>query len=92
MQLCGCQDFAKDVGRAPLGRRLALLGPMRQCTPASTNWNVPVKYGPHGEHYSILIKEEQVAVFERSAVQALCLCGNTQGVCADRSAPVNSRG
>ena len=26
-----CEDFAKDVGRAPLGRRLALPGPLGCC-------------------------------------------------------------
>ena len=31
LQLCGQKDFAKDVGRAILGRRLALLGPVGQC-------------------------------------------------------------
>ena len=34
LQLCRYQDFAKDVGRAVLGRRLALLGPVGQCAPA----------------------------------------------------------
>ena len=34
LQLCGCQDFAKDLGRGPLGRRLALPGPMGQCASA----------------------------------------------------------
>ena len=38
-----CQDFAKGVGRAPLGRRLALPGPMGQCAlaqhpPVGTSW------------------------------------------------------
>ena len=31
LQLCGQKDFAKDVGSAFLGRRLALLGPVAQC-------------------------------------------------------------
>ena len=30
-QFCGCQDFAKDAGRALLGRRLALPGSMGCC-------------------------------------------------------------
>ena len=34
LQFCGCQDVAKDVGRALLGRRLALPGPMGQCASA----------------------------------------------------------
>ena len=27
---------------------------------ASTHWNVPGKYGPHGERFFFLIKKEQV--------------------------------
>ena len=34
LQFCGCKYFAKDVGRALLGRRLALTGPMGQCASA----------------------------------------------------------
>ena len=34
LQLCGHMNFAKDVGKAVLGRRLALLGPVGQCAPA----------------------------------------------------------
>ena len=31
LQFCGCQDFAKYVGRALLGKRLGLPGPMGRC-------------------------------------------------------------
>ena len=34
LQLCGHRNFAKDVGKAVLGRRLALLGPVGQCASA----------------------------------------------------------
>ena len=37
--------FAKDVGKTVL---------------ASTHWNVPGKYGPHGEPVFFIIKKEQV--------------------------------
>ena len=39
--------------------------------------------GPHGEFFIILIKKEPVAV--SNDVPTLCLCGNTNGVCADWS-------
>ena len=59
LHLCGHQDFAKDVGRAFLGRRLALLS-VRLRT-ASTYWNVPGKSGPHGELFFFLLMKEPVA-------------------------------
>ena len=45
------KDFAKYVGRALLGRRLAFPGSLGFCglRTASSVWNVPGKYGPHGE-------------------------------------------
>ena len=59
LRLCVCQDFANDVGKALLGRRLALPGPMGQCArTASTCWNVPGKYGL----LFFFIKKEQVAI------------------------------
>ena len=42
LQLCGHQDFAKDVGSAFWGRRLALLGPVEQCALAHLIEKEPV--------------------------------------------------
>ena len=65
---CGC--------KAILGRRLALLGPVGQralahsvhllerSRTASTYWNAPGKYGPHGEPFFFLIKKEPIVLGE----------------------------
>ena len=49
------KDFARDVGRAPLGRRLAFLDPWDVVGLRTTSgvWTVPAKYGPHGELFSV---------------------------------------
>ena len=60
LRSCGYQDFAKDVGRARLGRRLALPGPVGQvcACKASTFWNVPGMCGPHGGLFFFLVGRE----------------------------------
>ena len=73
LQLCGYRDFAKDVERAPLERRLALPGP---------SWNVPGKYGPLGE-LPLPCQDGVGGFLKRSAVRASGPCGNAQGVYAD---------
>ena len=47
--IVGAEMFAKDVGRALLGRRLALPGPMGCCAFAHIIQllECPGKYGPH---------------------------------------------
>ena len=62
LQLCGYQDFAKDVGRGWEGVWPCLdpWDSVRLRT-ASTYWNVPGKYGPHGELLFFLVKSEAVA-------------------------------
>ena len=80
----GAKIFAKkDVGRAPLGRRRALPGPMGQCAPGHS---IHLLECPAWRalflHY-----QERGGFLERSAVQA----GNAQGVCADWSALFGSR-
>ena len=58
---------------------------------ASTYWNVPGKHGPHDDLFFFSIKEGARGFLEGSAVQALCHCGITQGLCADWFAPFGSR-
>ena len=53
--------------------------------------NVPGKYGPHSELFFFLNGKEPVAPHEGGAVQALCVCGNAQGVRADWFSPYRSR-
>ena len=44
---------------------------------ASMHWNVPGKYGPHGELFFFLIKKEQMVVASNEVVaMSLCLRGN----------------
>ena len=88
LQFAGCQDFAEGVGRARLGRRLALPGPMRQCASAHSTHLLEC---PKAWRALFLIKKELVAFLERSVVQASGPCGNAQGVCADWSSPCGSR-
>ena len=50
----------RSVGRALLGRRLAYSGPMERCgfcAQQPSVWNVPVKYGPHGELFFFFHRE-----------------------------------
>ena len=59
LRLGGLRHFAIDVGKTVLGRSLALFGPVGQrLRTASTHWNVPGKYGPHGELFFFLIQKE----------------------------------
>ena len=48
--------------------------------------------GPAGKVSGLAWTHGTVCVLERSAVQALCLCGNAQGVCADWSTPEGEAG
>ena len=48
---------------------------------ASTHWNVPVKYGPHGEHFFFLIKKEQV-VASNEVLQIPFVSAETLKACA----------
>ena len=93
LQLCGCQDFAKDVGRAPLGRRLALPGPVGQCARVHSIHllECPGEVWTAWRALFLAYQEGAGGGFERSAVQALCLCGNAHGVCACWSTPFGNR-
>ena len=76
LQLCGTVILQQMWGNAILGRRLALLGPVGQralahsvhllerSRTASTYWNAPGKYGPHGELFFFLIKKEPIVLGE----------------------------
>ena len=68
LQLCGHQDFAKDVGRAVLGVWPCLdpWDSVRLRT-ACTFLHAPGKCGPHGELFFFLIKKEPVASNEVSS-------------------------
>ena len=63
---CSCVGtlvLQKVLGKAFLGRRLALLGPVGTvctCGTASSCWNVPGKSGPHGKLFFFLFKKEPV--------------------------------
>ena len=59
---------------------------------AFTYWNVPRKFGPHGELFFVLVKKELVMVSKDVSSTHFGLCGNAQGVCADWSTPFGSRG
>ena len=50
-----------SVGKADLGGRLAFLVPMDSVClrTASMEWNVPGKYGPHGELFFFLNQKER---------------------------------
>ena len=52
--------FLQSLGeKADSGGRLALLGSDGECLrTASMEWNVPRKYGPHGELFFFLIQKE----------------------------------
>ena len=52
---------------------------------ASTHWNAPAKYGPHGELFFFLLKKEPMVLSE--LVEFLPVFQpNSQGLCLDRSA------
>ena len=62
----GLRHGATGVGHTFVGKSLAFLDSMGQCVlrTASTHWNVPKKYGPHGELFFFLLKKELVVLSE----------------------------
>ena len=46
-------------------------------------WNVPVKYGPHGELFFFLIKKEPFALTKAVDIRPFVPCGDTEGMCFD---------
>ena len=64
LQYCEREDFANDVGRAPLGRGLAFSGPMGCCGFAHDSQRLECsgEYGPHGELFFLLIEKESFAL------------------------------
>ena len=86
----GLSTLAKDVGHTDVGRYLDPWDSVRLRT-ASTHWNVPGKYWPHGELFFYLVKKEPVVASNDVSSNPFCLCGNAQGVCADWPAPIGSR-
>ena len=83
---------AKFVGEAELG----FLDPMESVClrTASMEWNVPGKYGPHGELFFILIQKELATVpvsetfspFFNADIRILLFSADPQEVCAPRLA------
>ena len=59
----GLRHGTRDVEEAFVGKGLALLDPWDRgrLRTASTHWNVPGKYVPHGELFFFLLKKEQMA-------------------------------
>ena len=77
LQYCGREDFAKDVGRALLGRRLALPGSMGCCVLAHKHLASGMYLGSAGQmesSFSSIIKKE---------LKPFCSCGDGQGMCFD---------
>ena len=92
LQYCGREDFAKYVRRALLGRRLALLGPMGGGALAHIIQFLERPEVVRAARRALLLHREGAGgSHEGSAVQALRLCGNAQGVCADWLTPFGSR-
>ena len=94
LQLSGHQDFAKDVGRALLGRRTAKAsGPVGQCAPAHSVHLLERPEEVWAAWRALFLPyQEGAGGFERGVVKSLCLCGNAQCVRANWSPPFGSRG
>ena len=62
----GLRRGPKRVGQTLVKEGLALLGSLGHCAFAHslTHWNVPKKYGPHGELFFYLLKNEPVVLSE----------------------------
>ena len=46
-------------------------------------WNVPGKYGPHGELFFFLKKKEPFVLTKAVEFRPLCYCGDTESMCID---------
>ena len=64
--LRGLRHGSRDVEEAVVGKCLALFGSVgqRALRTASTHWNVPGKYGPHGELFFFFLKKEPMVLSE----------------------------
>ena len=60
----GLGHGARDVGPTGVGRCLALLWVSVSLRTVSTHWNVPGKYGPHGQLFFFLVKKEPMVLGE----------------------------
>ena len=69
-----CKDFAKDVGRGPVGK--ASLDPWTLCVlrTSSRVWNVLGKFGPHGEVFFFLIQKGPFALKPCVPAETLKAC------------------
>ena len=79
----GLRHGAKDVGQAFVGKCLAFLDPWDsvRLRTASTQWNVPKKYGPHGELFFFLVKKEPTVLSELVEFGP-CVSAETVKACA----------
>ena len=68
LRLGDFRHFAKDVGKSVLGV-WPYLDPWDRVRlrTASTRWNVPGKYGPHGELFFFLVKKEPLVASDVSS-------------------------
>ena len=78
----GLRHGAKDVVQTIVGKCLALLGSLGQCAfEASTLWDVPKKYGPHGELFFYFLKKEPM-VLSKLVNFGPCVSAETVKACA----------
>ena len=85
--------FAKYVGTEPAGKASALPGSMGRgaFTQIIKLLECPGEIWATQRAFLLPHQEGVSGSYEGSAVQALCLCGNAQGVCSDWFAPDGSR-
>ena len=86
--------FCKICGTGPTGKASGLAWTLRTwcvCVHLPAVGMTRGKYGPHSELFLLPHQEGAGGPRAGSAVRALRLCGNAQGVCADWFAPFGSR-
>ena len=74
LQLCGHRNFAKNVGKAVLGRRLVFLGPVGQCPLANSVHLLERSRRVCAARRALFLPcQEGAGGFERRTMQSLCL-------------------
>ena len=89
-----CKDFAKDVGRALLGKASGLIRTHGMRCPCAHHsfWTAPRKYGPHGELFFFLIKKESLALTEAAQFKPFVPAETLKACALIGFAPDGSRG
>ena len=79
------EDFAKDVGRVLLGGRLALPRPIGCCALAHNVWRLERPEEVRAARRALVLSHQEGALclLKGSGVEALCSCGDAQGMCFD---------